>query len=434
MRQRVDATGDADDDDTRVRKRTRFATQIESSSADSSIGLRLHIDSSVGGGGSSSGNNGNGRSNPAVETAPPARLTLNLAAHRSGRDGHNGGAIAATGGRRSNLAQAGSAGEQAAASGHGSTRAASAAAEGRPQRSTRASVQPATHAKANYGGDDNDDDGSDEEAEFGDDSDDDDDDDDDSGDEYVGAQGSGRRNTRSSKRGKSGASSSSATASSSGRPLRNRSVHEAQSQPAVRSSGRARQATRSYVDAFVDDEDDEDAEGKENGFVRRSERARRPVKTATGEEGEDDDDDGDGRRSKGKKRDRASMSSSSTAAEGKDVGVAAARPHQQRMDPTVKKNMLALLAAMDAADEDQIFAHPVPENEPGYHDMIADPMDLSTARDKVKDRRYSCLEELVGDMHLMLDNCEQFNLESSDFFAAARRLRDVLEETVAKLQ
>jgi hypothetical protein len=61
-------------------------------------------------------------------------------------------------------------------------------------------------------------------------------------------------------------------------------------------------------------------------------------------------------------------------------------------------------------------------------------MDLSTARDKVKDRRYSCLEELVGDMHLMLDNCELYNDDASDVGAAARHLREVLEETVAELQ
>jgi len=308
---------------------------------------------------------------------------------------------------------------------NGSTRAVTAAVEARPQRSTRTSFQPAARARRT-------DDGSDEECEFGDDSDDDDSDDDD--DDYAGGRGSGRR---TSKRGKAGASSASALASApstsaAGRPLRNRSVHEAQSQPAARSSGRVRQATRSLADEDTE-EDDEDAEGKENGF-RRSARARQPVKTYTDEEGEDDDDDDFGRghqRPKGKKRDRAALSA---AAEAKEVDVGAAARPQHRIDPSVRKKLLTLLAAMDAADVDQFFAYPVPEDTPGYFEIVKQPMDLSTARDKVKDRRYSCLEELVGDMHLMLDNCELYNDDASDLGAAARHLREVLEETVAELQ
>lgn len=55
------------------------------------------------------------------------------------------------------------------------------------------------------------------------------------------------------------------------------------------------------------------------------------------------------------------------------------------------------------------FVNPVPETEPGYYDLIKEPMDLWKIRTKIEFREYKSFLELEKDFQLLVNNCEKFN-------------------------
>ena len=55
------------------------------------------------------------------------------------------------------------------------------------------------------------------------------------------------------------------------------------------------------------------------------------------------------------------------------------------------------------------FVDPVPETEPGYYDLIKEPMDLKKLRTKVEFRAYKSFIEVERDFQLLVNNCERFN-------------------------
>lgn len=73
------------------------------------------------------------------------------------------------------------------------------------------------------------------------------------------------------------------------------------------------------------------------------------------------------------------------------------------------------------------FHYPVDlSSVPGYSDIISTPMDLSTIK-----ARITTYDESPGkflrDMRLIFDNCQKFNIESSDLYKAAATLRNLTE-------
>lgn len=73
------------------------------------------------------------------------------------------------------------------------------------------------------------------------------------------------------------------------------------------------------------------------------------------------------------------------------------------------------------------FQEPVPVDEvPGYAELIATPMDLSTVK-----ARLATYEETPGkflrDMRLIFDNCQKFNVEESELYKNAGILRDTVD-------
>jgi hypothetical protein len=60
---------------------------------------------------------------------------------------------------------------------------------------------------------------------------------------------------------------------------------------------------------------------------------------------------------------------------------------------------------------------------PGYHTLIAHPMDLSTMADKAAHGAYKSFTPFVHDFELMIRNCLQFNRNNVFFYKAGERMK-----------
>ncbi|XP_034150592.1 bromodomain-containing protein 2 isoform X2 [Esox lucius] len=68
-----------------------------------------------------------------------------------------------------------------------------------------------------------------------------------------------------------------------------------------------------------------------------------------------------------------------------------------------------------------------------YHDIIKQPMDLSTIRRKMDGREYRDALQFAADVQLMYSNCYKYNPPDHDMVAMARKLQDVFEFCFAKM-
>lgn len=68
-----------------------------------------------------------------------------------------------------------------------------------------------------------------------------------------------------------------------------------------------------------------------------------------------------------------------------------------------------------------------------YHDIIKQPMDLSTIRKKMDNREYTTAQEFAADFRLMFSNCYKYNPPTHEVVAMARKLQDVFETRYLKI-
>merc|ERR1711970_565631 len=68
-----------------------------------------------------------------------------------------------------------------------------------------------------------------------------------------------------------------------------------------------------------------------------------------------------------------------------------------------------------------------------YHDIIKQPMDLSTIKRKMDSREYRDSQQFSADVRLMFSNCYKYNPPDHDVVAMARKLQDVFEMRYAKV-
>ena len=66
---------------------------------------------------------------------------------------------------------------------------------------------------------------------------------------------------------------------------------------------------------------------------------------------------------------------------------------------------------------------------PEYYEIIEQPMDLTTIKERMHE--YHSIEECLGDIRLVWDNCRQFNAEGSDILQSAEECSVLLETLVA---
>ncbi len=95
-----------------------------------------------------------------------------------------------------------------------------------------------------------------------------------------------------------------------------------------------------------------------------------------------------------------------------------------------------LLSKMKKLDQYNLFANPVTESEaPGYSDIIKNPMDFRTMKEKVEQNEYGRGSDLVKgfyfDVLLVMDNCALYNELNSEVSKEAARILALLPETFA---
>lgn len=85
-----------------------------------------------------------------------------------------------------------------------------------------------------------------------------------------------------------------------------------------------------------------------------------------------------------------------------------------------------LLRSMEKRDPQQFFAWPVTDSiAPGYSQIITNPMDFSTIKQKIDDNNYQNLQEFVDDFKLMCDNAMTYNHPDTIYYKAAKKLLHV---------
>ncbi|XP_066530164.1 bromodomain-containing protein 2a [Hoplias malabaricus] len=68
-----------------------------------------------------------------------------------------------------------------------------------------------------------------------------------------------------------------------------------------------------------------------------------------------------------------------------------------------------------------------------YHDVVKNPMDLSTIKSKMDQREYTGALQFAADIRLMFSNCYKYNPPDHDVVAMARKLQDIFEFRFAKM-
>ncbi|XP_051562408.1 bromodomain testis-specific protein isoform X3 [Myxocyprinus asiaticus] len=68
-----------------------------------------------------------------------------------------------------------------------------------------------------------------------------------------------------------------------------------------------------------------------------------------------------------------------------------------------------------------------------YHEIILQPMDLSTIRKKMETREYTDALQFAADMRLMFSNCYKYNPPAHEVVTMARKLQDVFESCFSKI-
>ncbi|XP_042580717.1 bromodomain-containing protein 3 isoform X9 [Cyprinus carpio] len=68
-----------------------------------------------------------------------------------------------------------------------------------------------------------------------------------------------------------------------------------------------------------------------------------------------------------------------------------------------------------------------------YHEIIKQPMDLSTVKKKMDNREYQDAQSFAADIRLMFSNCYKYNPPDHEVVAMARKLQDVFEMKFAKM-
>lgn len=70
---------------------------------------------------------------------------------------------------------------------------------------------------------------------------------------------------------------------------------------------------------------------------------------------------------------------------------------------------------------------------PDYYDVIHNPMDLSTIRNKVHKYRYSTPSELLDDVRLIFANCIEYNARTTPEYRAGQALTKFFQSRVREL-
>lgn len=94
--------------------------------------------------------------------------------------------------------------------------------------------------------------------------------------------------------------------------------------------------------------------------------------------------------------------------------------------PPLQGVLISILEELARHDKQEIFAEPVDtEANPQYLEIIEQPMDFSTIRNKVNTNQYSQIEDMEADFFLMIENCLNFNEKRTKIYKMGEKLGEI---------
>ncbi|CAF1981841.1 unnamed protein product [Brassica oleracea var. botrytis] len=104
--------------------------------------------------------------------------------------------------------------------------------------------------------------------------------------------------------------------------------------------------------------------------------------------------------------------------------------------PLPDKKLLAfILDRLQKKDTYGVYSDPVdPEELPDYHDIIENPMDFSTLRNKLDSGAYASLEQFEGDVFLICSNAMEYNSADTVYYRQARAIQELAKKHFENLR
>lgn len=93
-----------------------------------------------------------------------------------------------------------------------------------------------------------------------------------------------------------------------------------------------------------------------------------------------------------------------------------------------------LLLQLMKHDDAWPFLRPVSKREvPDYHTIIKHPMDFSTIKSKINLISYTDVQDVINDIRLVFENCQTYNLETSEVYKSGEKLSKLFESKLRSL-
>ncbi|XP_062028553.1 uncharacterized protein LOC133744464 isoform X1 [Rosa rugosa] len=100
-----------------------------------------------------------------------------------------------------------------------------------------------------------------------------------------------------------------------------------------------------------------------------------------------------------------------------------------------KKLLVFILDRLQKKDTRGVFSEPVdPEELPDYHEIIENPMDFGTVREKLDRGAYANLEQFEKDVFLISSNAMQYNAPDTIYFRQARSIQELAKKDFENLR
>ncbi|GER54895.1 bromodomain-containing protein [Striga asiatica] len=98
------------------------------------------------------------------------------------------------------------------------------------------------------------------------------------------------------------------------------------------------------------------------------------------------------------------------------------------------KALELILDKLQKKDIYGVYAEPVdPEELPDYHDIIENPMDFATVRNKLGNGSYATFEQFESDVFLICSNAMQYNAPDTVYYKHARNIQELAKRKFEKI-
>jgi len=97
----------------------------------------------------------------------------------------------------------------------------------------------------------------------------------------------------------------------------------------------------------------------------------------------------------------------------------------QSQPPSVVSILTCILTKLVELDKESVFKEPVDiVDVPDYLSIVTQPMDFATMKQKIHLGAYETIEDFEADFRLVVNNCLIYNVETTIYYKAAKKMRD----------